>query len=115
MAALRYTRQVRLAEVGARGQDRLSGLPARVRDVNLAAHVEALYLAGAGVKSLGVDSEEVAAAARALNPEVEVKVEPRTEAGRRPLLALRGGASEVADGALQALLVLRAALLPEAN
>jgi len=112
--ALRYTRQERLVEVGTRGQERLSGLRVRVAGSGLAAEVEALYLAGAGVTTLEVDSEQVAAAARGINPEVDVAVGSSLSPSTGTSMELRAGASEVAEGALRALITLRAAL-QEAN
>ncbi|WP_394830882.1 hypothetical protein LVJ94_30680 [Pendulispora rubella] len=109
MAALRYTRQVRLADVGPSGQERLGGLHAHVIGDDLAARVEALYLAGAGA-SVEVEHEAIAAAARALNPEIDVTV-GGTETGTGMGVGTLGeGARDVAAGAMRALLKLRAAL-----
>jgi adenylyltransferase/sulfurtransferase len=66
----RYSRQLILPEVGGVGQERLRAAHARA-----ASEVEALYLAGAGVGCLTVASPELAEAARALNPLVDVRVE----------------------------------------
>jgi len=65
----RYSRQIVLPEVGGAGQEAL-----RAATVTAASEVEALYLAAAGVGNLIVPTEEIAAAARALNPLVRVEV-----------------------------------------
>ncbi len=65
----RYARQIVLPELGGHGQEAL-----RTATVTAASEVEALYLAGAGVGRLIVPSEQVAAAARALNPLVHVEI-----------------------------------------
>src|SRR5262245_34505310 len=65
----RYARQMVLPEVGGLGQARLRAGRAPAKG-----EVEALYLAGAGVGHLAVPSTEIAEAARALNPLVEVQV-----------------------------------------
>lgn len=110
----RTTRQRRLVEVGEAGQARLAALAARVAGAGIAARVEALYLAGAGVGALVVEDDTVAEAARALNPEVDVRVEERVAAPAEvpsDIAALAPGARDVAEGALRALLTLRGALL----
>jgi len=88
---LRYTRQVRLAEVGEAGQARLASAHACVHGDGMAADVEARYLRGAGVSV--------------------------THATTHPnedmpgwLLALGPGARDVAAGAYAALSVMRAVL-----
>jgi molybdopterin/thiamine biosynthesis adenylyltransferase len=65
----RYGRQMVLPEVGGVGQ-------ARLRQTHAVAtgEVEALYLAAAGIGILTVPTAEIAAAARALNPLVEVRI-----------------------------------------
>jgi len=65
----RYSRQIVLPEVGGVGQERL-----RAATVVAASEVEALYLAAAGVGTVIVPSEEVAAAVRALNPLVRAEI-----------------------------------------
>ncbi|WP_394841574.1 hypothetical protein [Pendulispora brunnea] len=120
MAALRYTRQVRLADVGPSGQARLGGLRAHVAGNDLAARVEALYLVGAGA-SVEVEDEGIAAAARGLNPETNVSLspipiplpktrEPREGERDREREELAEGPAEVAAGARRALLKMRAAV-----
>jgi molybdopterin-synthase adenylyltransferase len=65
----RYARQIVLPEVGGTGQEAL-----RAATATATSEVEALYLAAAGVGTIVVPSEAVAAAARALNPLVRVDV-----------------------------------------
>ncbi|HEX9104400.1 MAG TPA: molybdopterin biosynthesis protein MoeB, partial [Polyangia bacterium] len=65
----RYARQIVLPEVGGRGQEKL-----RAATIAAASEVEALYLAAAGVGSIVVPSEAIAAAVRALNPLCRVEV-----------------------------------------
>jgi len=76
-----------------------------------------MYLAGAGVAALVVESEGVGEAARGVNPGVEVT--SGTGTGRRRgegvVGELRPGAAEVAEGALYALLTIRAAVLEGAH
>ena len=113
MAAARYTRQVRLSDVGPSGQERLGALRAHVPGRDLGARVEALYLAGAGVRTLVVEGEAIAEAARALNPEIEVAAAAERAEGGRNLgaeLGLHEGAADVAEGALRALFKVREAL-----
>jgi molybdopterin/thiamine biosynthesis adenylyltransferase len=65
----RYSRQIVLPEVGGAGQEQL-----RLATVTAACEVEALYLAAAGVGTIVVPTESIAAAVRALNPLVRVEV-----------------------------------------
>ena len=116
MASLRYTRQVRLADVGPSGQARLEGLRAHVSGSDLSSRVEALYLAGAGVAVVTVEAEGIAEAVRGIQPGIGVEVagaSARAGAGMRTgesLGELHSGAAEVAEGALRALFAIRGAL-----
>jgi molybdopterin/thiamine biosynthesis adenylyltransferase len=65
----RYSRQIVLPEVGGAGQEKL-----RVATVTAASEVEALYFAAAGVGTLIVPTDAIAAATRALNPLIRVEV-----------------------------------------
>jgi adenylyltransferase/sulfurtransferase len=65
----RYSRQIVLPEVGGVGQEKL-----RAATAVAASEAEALYLAAAGVGTIIVPSEDIAAAARALNPLGRVEV-----------------------------------------
>ena len=83
----RYSRQMIVREVGGLGQARLRRGSATARG-----ELEALYLAGAGVGTVTVPSEAIAEAARAVNPLVEVRVQPgpvddSPESGARRALA----------------------------
>ena len=75
----RYARQIVLPEVGGAR----AGEAARGDGRRRASEVEALYLAAAGVGRIVVPSEEIAAAARALNPLVRVEVGNRRGDARR--------------------------------
>jgi hypothetical protein len=91
VTAPRFTRQVRLAEVGEAGQAKLSRAAVRVPASGLAAAVEARYLTGAGVAVVG-DETAVAEPAPAW------------------LGSLAPSAREVALGAHAALVTVRALL-----
>ena len=87
----RYARQMVLPELGGIGQERL-----RAARATASSEIEALYLAAAGVGTIEVPTETIAAAARALNPLVSVSV--------------YAGASTndtVVDGSLRALATLK--------
>lgn len=86
----RYARQMVLPEVGGIGQERL-----RAARAEAASELEALYLAGAGVGALVVPNEEIAEAARALNPLISISV------AARPLASV--SAEEAATRALDAI------------
>jgi hypothetical protein len=94
---VRYTRQVRLAEVGVAGQARLETTEATVGgDERLSSRVCARYLESAGVRvtrGTGTRGPEMPAWVAALDP----------------------SAREVATGAYEALSVMRAALLEGAS
>jgi hypothetical protein len=112
----RHTRQSRLAEVGARGQERIRQACVEVPFEGFAGEIAARYLAGAGVGALRVRDPSLAAAARDIDPAVNVEV--------APALAARGGwdpelqhhaARELARGARWALDVLRGAVEGDAS
>ncbi len=88
----RYTRQVRLADVGQAGQERLRGAVVRVGS-SAASEVEARYLRGAG---LAVEPGDV-----------------RDETAPTWLKALVPGAREVGEGAFAALNVMKSVLAAE--
>lgn len=115
----RHSRQSRLADVGAQGQQRIARIVAAVPGTGLAADVAARYLAGAGVAAVRVKDEATAAAARAVDPGVRVEVVaalPDALPGdERPQVLADPAARAVAAGALLALQVLRAALATEAS
>jgi hypothetical protein len=103
---MRHSRQTRLAEVGGRGQLRLSQASARVSAGGFAGEVAAAYLAGAGVGSLVVADGPAAAAARAVDPEVRVDLDPSLATGdvSPALFGLRHAtARDLAAGAFAAL------------
>lgn len=79
----RHGRQSRLVEVGAAGQARIERASLDVRLEGFAAQVAARYLAGAGVARLRVRDAATAEAARAVDPRVEVTIDPTLEAAAR--------------------------------
>ncbi|MGO8992918.1 MAG: hypothetical protein ACLQVI_06295 [Polyangiaceae bacterium] len=93
-AALRFTRQVRLAEVGEEGQARLTCVAVRVAHDGLAGDVEARYLVGAGAR-------------------VAVPLGGTVEPLPSWLASLSPVAREVASGAYAALSAVRATLSGE--
>lgn len=105
MSSRRYTRQIRLAEIGARGQEAL--LAARVAPAGEgeSARVEAEYLRRAGV---GVASDHESTGA-----EADASAASRRRVARAALEALgvqSPGPRDVAEGALLALEALRSVL-----
>jgi hypothetical protein len=113
MSEPRHTRQVRLAEVGERGQARIAnGGVLRIASRGLAGVVAAKYAAGAGVRALRVTSEPAAAAARAVDARVEVEVVPGHPESPGPawLDGMDPAARAVAAGAYEALLAIRGRL-----
>ncbi len=104
----RYLRQVQI--FGEDHQRSLMSARAHVDGDEIGAMVEALYLIGAGVGTVDVESEAIADAVRALNPTVAVTVTRRMQAAaEEPEFAdeLAGftdpTAKRVARGALAAL------------
>jgi hypothetical protein len=114
--AHRHTRQVRLTEVGERGQTKLGRSNVVVEGRGASGRIEARYLAGAGVGTLRVSEPAVAEAALAVDSQVTVQVEP---AGPRVVTAevpawaeeLDPAARDVALGAYRALTAVRNVLL----
>jgi hypothetical protein len=107
----RHTRQARLAEVGARGQERITRACVDVPFEGFAGEVAARYLAGAGVGALRVREPSLAAAARAVDPAVNVEVAPALAHPDPFDPGLRHAAArELASGARWALEVLRCAV-----
>ena len=96
MTDARYTRQVRLAEVGAAGQARLERTVATVGGEGLSSRVCARYLESAGVRVLYV-------------------TEPGETASPTWIATLDPSAREVATGAYEALSVMRSALFEDAS
>jgi hypothetical protein len=112
----RHTRQARLAEVGARGQERIARACAEVPFEGFAGEVAARYLAGAGVGALRVREPWLAAAARAVDPAVNVEVAATVVPPGPFDPGLRHEAArELARGARWALEVLRGAVEGDAS
>lgn len=89
---LRFTRHTRLAEIGENGQARLSASLVPLATTDFAGEMEARYLRGAGVMIA-----TTANAARQRRPAVDLGIE-------------NAEAREVAEGALAALVALKAIL-----
>jgi len=110
----RHARQTRLAGVGTEGQARVGRTSVEVRLSGFAADVAARYLAGAGVASLRIRADELAAGARAIDAGVGIDVDPSLRLAQDPggdLVDLDdASARDLARGALFALRALRAAL-----
>lgn len=89
---VRYSRQIRLPEIGEHGQARLSSTEVRPTATGFARVVESLYLAHAGVRV--VEGSELA--------EVADVEDPLASLGLR-----HAAAREIADGAIRALGAIR--------
>jgi hypothetical protein len=103
---VRHGRQIRLAEIGEAGQERLLAAEVVLGAAGDAREIEAAYVARAGMRVVDDAREDAKAKARA---EAD-----GTEAIRKAALAALGlrdsKALDVADGALRALLAMRKAL-----
>lgn len=108
---MRHTRQVRLQEVGARGQARIAAACASLHGDGLAGLVEARYLAGAGVAELCGPAPSLDEARR-VDGRVRTRPGGRVQASRalQQFARLDPAAREVALGAFAALGALRTAL-----
>jgi hypothetical protein len=121
----RHARQIKLAEVGRAGQQRIAESVCTVPGQGASAIVEARYLAGAGFGHLVVEDGEVARAAREVDPAIDValrgvaKEPPPAEpleplggsAASQALEELSPAARDVARGAYRALAEIRARVL----
>ena len=110
----RYARQIKLAEVGALGQERIAQATGTVHGQGPSAAVEARYLAGAGFGKLVVGDERVARAARDVDPAVDVVIavdDPTAVADGHAFDELVPAARDVALGAYRALAQIRALVL----
>jgi hypothetical protein len=108
----RHARQMRLAEVGAAGQAKIASARVPVGGEGLASLVAARYLAGAGVGSVCVRTQELAGAVARVDPAIRIDVDARL-AGSLPDDAfdlLDPAARSVASGARMALGALREVL-----
>lgn len=133
----RYTRQVRLPEVGTEGQERLGQAAVSLASRGLAGEVAVRYVVGAGVGRVAVVQENLVAVAKRVDGRVHVHrvqgpriqgpagqghgIEPAADhdAGGKhsPGLPLPMGFEDeapraVAEGAYEALVCLRNILLP---
>ena len=110
----RHARQIRLAEVGTRGQARLAAAIVAVPLSSAAARVAVRYLAGAGVGLLRVSSALLVDEARAVDPSVRAEVTVTSAEGwlapADPFADLDPAAGDVARGAAFALAALRRVL-----
>ncbi len=106
---MRHGRQIRLAGVGEGGQKRLAAAHVVVSADDFVGEIATRYLAGAGCGDLRVRSPALAAAARAVDPDVQVVVDPSLAVDAETTLypwRMRA-ASELATGAHLALKLLR--------
>jgi hypothetical protein len=114
----RHTRQVRLAEIGEVGQERIEATTAYVDDEGIAGTLEARYLAGAGVGKIATASPGIADAARAVDPNVHLIEGARVRLGHGepPPFGIKDPvALEVARGAWRALAHVRRAVRRGSN
>ena len=104
----RYARQMRVAEVGHEMQEKLRGASVCVSGSNLAAQVEALYLAGAGVGTVCVDAP-IQDQIKAINSQITIVTndsESKLKIDDR-VSSLDPAAAQVASGSLAALTRLK--------
>jgi hypothetical protein len=101
----RFTRQIRLAEVGEGGQAKLSAASVALRTEGFARGVEEAYLRGAGVGVAGKGS-----CYRGQDPGLGECDLGRWTSGADALGLRHAAAREVAEGAYAALLAMREAL-----
>jgi hypothetical protein len=108
----RFDRQVRLAEIGAAGQARISGALISVGLDDLATDIAVRYLAGAGVRGVRVRDVALAEGARAIAPGIRVEVDPALPVDAEALaFDIRDPTCrDICRGAHAALRALRAAL-----
>jgi molybdopterin/thiamine biosynthesis adenylyltransferase len=113
----RYARQMRVAEVGREMQEKLRGASVVVIGGDLAAQVEALYLAGAGVGSIcaaatihnqikSINSQVTINANASESKSDRTEPRPRGEIDDR-VSSLDPVAAQIASGALAALACMK--------
>jgi hypothetical protein len=107
---MRHQRQVSLAGIGEVGQRRLARALVSVPGSGFEAEMAVRYLAGAGVGRLRVSTSPLQAAASAVDPTLEVGVEPSLRAAPAtcPFEWRDPAAAELANGSYLALHVVRA-------
>jgi molybdopterin/thiamine biosynthesis adenylyltransferase len=105
----RYARQMRVAEVGRERQENLQHASVVVLGDDLSAHVEALYLAGAGVGTVRVN-EVLAADVAALNSDIVIETDSEKSAPESDARAsgLDAAAAQIFSGSARALQKMRA-------
>jgi hypothetical protein len=102
----RHGRQIRLAEIGEAGQERLAATEVVLGAVGDAREIEATYVARAGMRVVDDARADAKEKAKALaDGQAVARGEALASLGIRDVKAL-----EVADGALRALLAMRKAL-----
>jgi hypothetical protein len=110
----RHARQIRLAEVGTRGQARIAAAIVAVPLSSAEARVAVRYLAGAGVGVLRVNSALLVDEAHAVDPSVRVEIAATSGEGLHafhdPFADLDPAAGDIARGAAFALAELRRVL-----
>jgi hypothetical protein len=112
MSDPRHSRQIRLAEIGDLGQERIESMQATIAGEGLGAVVEARYLAGAGVKRIACVSASVGEAAQAVDERVAIALAfPAGAEEKGPDFQIQDPAArDVALGAWRALAAIRRAL-----
>ncbi len=100
---VRHGRQIRLAEIGAAGQDRLEAAEAVLGGAHDAREIEATYLRQAGMKVR--EAHPSAAARTRAKPYEKVAIEALRALGIRD-----PAARDVGDGAMRALIAMRTVL-----
>ena len=104
-ASSRYGRQIRLPEIGEEGQARLEASEVVLGGADDARAVEAMYLRFAGVKVREAHGTASAKAKAKARPDEKVATEALKALGLRDVAA-----RDVADGAMRALVAMRAIL-----
>jgi hypothetical protein len=106
---MRHQRQVSLAGIGEGGQRRLARALVSVPGSGFEAETAVRYLAGAGVGRLRVSTSSLQAAATAIDPTLEVGVEPslRATPATCPFEWRDPAAAELATGSYLALQIIR--------
>jgi hypothetical protein len=109
---MRHSRQMRLAGVGEVGQRRIACAHLALLADGFAGDIATRYLTGAGVGHLSLKDSLLAASARAVDPTVQISVDPSLPVGptRSGFPLQQRGAIELAIGAHLALELLRQTL-----
>jgi hypothetical protein len=109
---MRHSRQIALAGVGEGGQKRLAAARVVVPADDFVGEIATRYLAGAGCRELRVRGSALVAAALAVDPDVQVAIDPSIDVDAETTLYpwRTRATSELATGAHLALRLLRGLL-----